>query len=912
VGAHRARHRDRRRGADQAQRRGVLSAAREAPPAGSTRGSLLASPARPLRDALREADRGLSERYILGERVAPLLAARAGWMDDVVLKAWRLTIGAAAPAGTALIAVGGYGRGELFPSSDVDLLILRPLAADAALEARIGEFIALLWDAGAAPSHSVRDHAACLAAAREDLSFATALLEGRPLAGDATAAQRLLEAASGDGCWTARDFLIAKRDELRARHERLHDGAYRLEPNVKEVPGGLRDLQTVLWVARRSLGLKRFDELSEAGLLDAEELAVLEEGRALLERIRFGLHALSGRREERLSFDAQLRLARQFGHEDGPNERAVEAFMQRYYRAVAELGVLSELLLGLLEAPLREPAGGVRELSPDFVARDGLLELAQPDAFARNPRAMLELFHLIQQDPTLRGVGPGTLRALRRHRHLIDAAFRADPENRALFMRILRGAQGVTHEFRRMARYGVLGRYIPAFGRVAGRMQFDLFHAFTVDEHSIGVLSNLRRFALARYDHEFPQCSRVMQGLAKPELVYLAGLFHDLGKGRGGDHSELGATDAEAFCLEHGLDAYDAHLVAWLVRNHLLLSLTAQKRDLNDPDTILAFARSVGDLLHLDCLYLLTVADVRATNPALWNSWKARLFADLHELTRAALRRGLEAPLDAEALAAATRSAAAELLAAEGLAADRIAAAWARLGPEHFARHSPEEVLWHTLLLAEAAAVPSAAAIAVRPAPSRGGTAVLVLAPGDGGGFVRAAAALDALGLTVFDARITALADGARLETYVVLEDDGSPLEDAGRLDQVHNRVARELAAADRGRARSARLPPRHPPRQVRLFQTPTRVVFGDAREGRTVLELVAGDRPGLLSEVGQVFEEFGLRVHAARITTVGERAEDTFYLTGAPLADAGERRRLAEAIERRLAQTAVGGPGAG
>jgi [protein-PII] uridylyltransferase len=825
-------------------------------------------------------------------------------MDDIVLRAWRGTVGDAG-AGVALLAVGGYGRGELYPFSDADLLILRPPQHDAALEARIGDFIALLWDASASPSHSVHDQPSCLAAMRADLSFATALLEGRPLAGDAAAARALLAAAAGDAGWSATDFLAAKRDELRARHERLHDSANRLEPNVKEAPGGLRDLQTVLWVARRTLGLKSFEQLSQAGLLDAEELATLADGQALLERIRFGLHALAGRREERLSFDAQLRLARQFGHEDGPNERAVEAFMQRYYRAAAELAVLTELLLGLLELPLRDATAAAREVGADFVVRDGLLELAAPDRFAHNPRAMLELFELLQQEPALRGVGPGTLRALRRNRHLIDERFRQDPANRALFLRILRGAQGVTHEFRRMARYGVLGRYIPSFGKVAGRMQFDLFHAYTVDEHSIGVLSNLRRFALNRYDHEFPHCSRVMQALAKPELVYLAGLFHDLGKGRGGDHSELGAVDAEAFCLEHGLDAYDAHLVAWLVRNHLLLSLTAQKKDLNDPDTILDFARSVGDPLHLDCLYLLTVADVRATNPTLWNSWKARLFADLYDLTRAALRRGLEAPLDAEALAAAVKRAARELLAAEGIGAAAIDAAWSRLAAEHFVRHSVEEVVWHTLLLVGGAG--DAVTVAVRPAPSRGGTAVLALAPNGGGGFVRAAVALDALGLTVLDARLTTLVDGGRLETYVVLEDGGSALEDPVRLEQVRARVARELGPPAIGRGAHAlattRQAPRPPPRQARLFQTPTRIAFGEAREGRTVLELVAGDRPGLLSEVGQVFEEFGLRVHAARITTVGERAEDTFYLTGTPLADPAVRDRLAATLERRLSQ---------
>jgi len=872
--------------------------------------STLNSPARLLRDALRESDRGLAERFTLGENVEDLLLARADRVDDVVQRAWRMCFEPGDRA--ALLALGGYGRGALFPRSDIDLLVLVPerdgAPAAARLEERIGRFVALLWDAGLQVGHSVRTLDGCLTAAASDHQLATALLEARPLAGDELCGAVLIARAAD--LWGPAAFLAAKRDELEVRHLRQHDAAYRLEPDVKDGPGGLRDLNAIGWLAHRVLGADQpgadaFDALAEHGVLTASELELLREGHAFLARIRCALHLLAGRREERLSFDAQLRLARQFGFEDLANERAVESFMRRFFRTVGELGMLRELVFVELERRAATDASGSEPFADDprFANRDGLVELCDPARFEREPGAMLDAFLLMQRHPGLRGFGPTTLRGLRAARGRIDAGFRADPRHRAAFMALLRGEAGVTHELRRMARYGVLGRIIPAFGAVEGRTQFDLFHAYPVDEHTLFVVSNLRRFALSRYDHEFPACSRLMQALPRPEVVYLAGLFHDIAKGQGGDHSELGADEAEAFCLAHELSPYDAHLVSWLVRNHLLLSVTAQKRDLSDPGVIRGFAAAVGDELHLDCLYLLTIADVRGTNPDLWNSWKARLFHDLHAQARAALRRGLEAPIDAIERIAATRASARAELEAAGQDGHAVEALWARFGAEYFLRHTPAEVAWHAAALIGHRG--EAPLVAVGTLPDHGGAAVLVCAPAAAGGFVRATAALERLGLSVLDARIAELDDGRALQTYVVLEDGGQPLDDPERRAEVRSRVAREmmqLAARPAALARRA-------PRQVRLFMTRPDVRFADPPvDGRTVVELTAGDRPGLLCDVGQVFDQLGVRVHAARITTVGERAEDVFYVTdraGLPLADAGVRAELVALLRERLAPSA-------
>lgn len=821
-------------------------------------------------------------------------------VDSLLGRAFQLYLSQFAGELT-LAAVGGYGREELHPHSDVDLLILLHRHARDAEQRAIGEFIAALWDIGLQASHSVRTLQECTEQACIDVSVATNLMEARYLAGAAELFTQLQQQMAPDRIWPAKEFFQAKQHEQRSRHAKFHDTAYRLEPNVKESPGGLRDIQTIAWVAQRRFRASSLHDLVALGFLTEREYQALQQGQSFLWRVRFALHLLYGRREDRLLFDAQPRLAQQFGYRDAPANPAVEQFMQAYYRTIKELALLNEMLLqSLEEAVLDASLPPATPLNDEFEERGGFLRLRDPDLFAHRRGAMLEVFYVLQQHPRLKGVSAATLRQLRANLEHIDTSFRAAPEHRALFMQILREPQGVTHALRRMNRYGVLGRYLPAFGQIVGRMQYDLFHAYTVDEHILFVISNLRRFALNRYDHEFPVCSRIMQALPKPELTYLAALFHDIAKGRGGDHSQLGAQDAESFCLEHGLSRYDARLVAWLVEHHLLLSLTAQKKDLGDPRVVHEFARQVGDQLHLDYLYVLTVADVRGTNPGLWNSWKASLFDELHREASRALRHGLENPLDKDELIGDTQAQALVLLSDQGMEPAAAREVWQVFSEEYFLSHAPDEIAWHSLGL-RGQLTNDTPRVLLRRQTTRGGTALSVYSGPDSFIFARVTATLAELGLTVLDARLVPIAGGRRLDTYVLLEDNHEPIVEDERLAEISQAVQRE---ADR-----RRLPPRavtrRAPRQVRLFTTPSEIEFAADPSGRrTVLEIHAGDRPGLLSCIGRALAECDIQLWNAKITTVGERAEDVFFISGAdnrPLDDAAVRGRLHNTLLAQL-----------
>jgi [protein-PII] uridylyltransferase len=853
------------------------------------------------RDALVKGDEELARRFRADEPVEVLVRERARLVDDLVTRAWRLHASGATDS-IALVAVGGYGRGELLPCSDVDVMVLLPKGEEPAWTAPLERFLTFLWDIGLETGHSVRTIDECRQEALADLSVATTLFEARLLAGPPSLFEAMRRALAPDRLWPARDFFEAKLAEQTERHHRFHDTAYNLEPNVKQGPGGLRDIQTIAWVAKRHFRAETLEELATHGFIAARELAQLESAQAWLWRVRFALHLVSGRREDRLLFDHQIRLARMFGYEDATYTLAVEQFMQRYYRTAMLVSWLNELLL----QQFREDILAARDapalpLSVHFRERDEYLEAVSDDTFSRHPSALLELFVVLQQNPRLRGVRARTIRLVHDNLWLIDEEFRQNPRNHRLFLEILRAPAGVTHELRRMNLYGVLGRYIPAFGRIVGRMQYDLFHAYTVDAHTLFVVSNLRRFALERYDQEFPKLAQIFRALPEPELAYLAAIFHDIAKGRGGDHSELGAVDAEAFCLEQGLSRYDARLVAWLVLNHLRLSVTAQKQDISDPQVINAFARDVGDQVRLDYLYVLTVADVRGTNPKLWNSWKATLFDELYERVKTALRRGHESPLDREELIAGTQALARERLAAAGVAPEAAQRVWQTLTDAYFLRHSAAEVAWHTGQLAAREPGDASPLIAVAEHPGRGGaTVVLVCTHGRHHSFARATAALDQLGLSIQDARITPTADGGSLDNYLVLEDSGLAITDRERMAGIERYVQRALGE------RSAQAPAvaRRVPRQVRMFTTPTQVSFSaDPENGRTLIEVVAGDRPGLLSEIGHVFWDQRVELHGAKVMTVGERAEDVFTVTdetGRPLGPA-RCQSLADALTHAL-----------
>jgi [protein-PII] uridylyltransferase len=843
----------------------------------------------------------LAARFAEGEPVEGLVHARARFIDVLLCTLWQRRLSPDLAERLALVAVGGYGRGELHPCSDVDILVLVPSALSDSERASVAQLLSFLWDIGLEVGHSVRTVEECAEQSAADVTTMTTLMESRRLAGSASLLAAMRSALAPERLWPVREFFEAKVREQQERRLKANDTAYNLEPNVKTGPGGLRDIQTIGWVAKRHFGAESLDELVTHGFLTPSELRRLKQAQSFLWKVRFGLHTLTGRHEDRLLFDYQIKLAQSFGYEDATYTLAVEQLMQRYYRTIMDVTLLNELLLQLFREAILSGDQPPEPLNPRFQVRNEYLEAVSDEVFTRQPSALLELFALLQQNPQIRGVRANTIRAVVRDLWLIDEEFRQNPRNHRLFLEILRAPRGVTHELRRMNDYGVLGRYIPAFGRVVGRMQYDLFHAYTVDAHTLFVLSNLRRLAMREFDHELPRVSAIMQQLPKPEIAYLGALFHDVAKGRGGDHSDLGAVDAEAFCLEQGMSRYDARLVAWLVKNHLLLSMAAQKQDMGDPQVIADFARKVGDEMHLDFLYVLTCADVRGTNPKLWNSWKASLFNDFYERVKRALRRGLENPIDQDELVRENQTAARTLLRARGVSLAAIERAWNRLPASYFLRHSPEAIARHTSALAEGEASVDEALVSVEPRSEHGTTAIMIYAPHRRHGFARATAVLDQLGLNILDASITPVGHGFSLDSYHVLEEDGTPVSDDDRRSEIERALWGSLQRPEEAPLAVSR----RAPRQMRVFKTPTHITIAvDERNARSVLELTAGDRPGLLCDVGKVLWEERVDLHAAKIATLGERAEDVFYVTDRaqqPLDEpAGERlrTRLMEALD--------------
>jgi len=854
----------------------------------------------PIRDALAKAADDLKARFEAGESVVELVHARARQIDELLVQLWEQHVNDTA---AGLVAVGGYGRGELHPGSDVDVMILLPESISKATEESLSGFVTCLWDIGLEIGHSVRTVTQCSEEASVDLSIATTLMESRLLVGPEALFADMLAAIEPEHMWPSPVFFEEKRKEQIGRHHRYHDTAYNLEPNIKGSPGGLRDIQLIGWVAKRHFGATTLAELVDHKFLTPVQLQRLKEGEHFLWRVRFALHILTGRREDRLLFDHQRRLAQMLGYEDATYTLAVEQLMQRYYRTVMELSRLNEMLLQQFEeAILMDPNAPAEPLNERFEVKNGFLQTVDEQVFDRDPSALLELFLLLQDNPELRGVSAYTVGSIKRHLHLIDDEFRQNPRNHRLFLNILRAHQGVTHELRRMNLYGVLGLYIPAFGRIVGRMQYDLFHAYTVDEHTLFVVSNLRRFALQRYDEEFPHCSEVMQTLEKPEIAYLSGLFHDIAKGRGGDHSELGAVDAEAFCLEHGLAKSEARTVAWLVRHHLILSTTAQKKDLGDPDVINEFAETVGDRMLLDYLYVLTIADVRGTDPKLWNSWKAQLFRDLYELTRRALRRGLENPFEGEQLIVEKKDKAQRYLDSTSVSEESIAQVWSLFNDNYFLRYRSSEITWHTEWLADSDIEHDIGLVDVRRRRTGDGVEAVLYTDQTKRTFAHVTAALDELGMTIVDARIVPLDNGNSIDAYVFMESDKRVDIDEARINKIRRTLTRILTAVDESVPKVTRAVTR----QARMFTTPTRVNFSPGKsDDQTVFELTTADRPGLLSKVGQVFIEQGINIRSAKIMTIGERAEDVFYIneiSGGALTETA-LDSLADALREKLDQ---------
>ena len=841
-----------------------------------------------VRQLLEAGNLALIKRFVGNQPVSQLVRERAHLVDTVIADTWQRVGGNFADR-FILAAVGGYGRNELHLYSDVDLLLLVPSERKArAASDEIAAFLAFLWDVGMEVGHSTRTVRECSSESQNDISIATTLMESRLIAGPEKLFKSMQKAVAPPKVWNSRAFFAAKLKEQQARHHRYNDTAYNLEPNIKGSPGGLRDIQVIVWVAQRHFGTSKLEDLVAKQFLTPAQLVLMRQGREFLWRIRFALHAITGRREDRLLFDYQAKIASMFGYADTQENLAVEQFMQRYYRTVMDLSRLNEMLLQLFqEAILMNPNAMATAINDDFEVRNGFLQVRHDNVFEQYPSALLELFLLLQQRPEINGVSAYTIALVRRHLNLIDDDFRRDPKNHQLFLAIIQAPEGVTHELRRMNLYGVLGRYIPAFGNIVGRMQYDLFHAYTVDEHTLFVVSNLRRLALSRFDHELPDCSEIMQRIENPVISYLGGLFHDIAKGRGGDHSELGAVDAETFCLEHGLSHYESRLVSWLVKSHLKLSITAQKKDISDSDVVSEFANYVGDQAHLDYLYLHTVSDVRATNPKLWNSWKAQLFQELYESTGRALQRGLTNPIDKDELLEEKQAVALKKLIAKGIEQHKVLAVWAELGEEYFLRFRPEEIISHTILLTSKQTLEQGYQIDIKNEKDVAGTSIFLYTDQQQFTFAITTAILAELGYNIVDARIIRLPNNYSISVYMLLDHGGNTIEPFR-----HKPLLRRLntAIANNANVETPEVT-RRVMRQARMFSIPTHVDFtNDRANNRTVMEIVTSDRPSLLSSIGKALQTHRALIQAAKIMTVGERAEDTFYIVseaGLPLDEA-------------------------
>ncbi|MFA7504673.1 MAG: [protein-PII] uridylyltransferase [Burkholderiaceae bacterium] len=844
-----------------------------------------------LRAAYADARKAAIDAFRLRPAPERLLAALSRAADRALRRLWAE---ASLPPNSALVAVGGYGRGELHPHSDIDLLVLLDRPADEPAAAALSDFVGACWDIGLEIGHSVRTIDECLAESMADVTVRTALLERRLLAGNKASFERL------DACLAeamdAADFFHAKQLEMAQRHVKYDDTPYSLEPNTKESPGGLRDLQVIVWIARAAGIGRNAAELADSDLMTHAEARLYRVNQRMLMRIRAMLHIEAGRREDRLVFDLQAQVARALGFDDRSKRLASERMMQRYYWAAKSVTQLNTILMQNLEDRLfYRLRGEALPIDNEFRDRNGLLEVIDPGLFRRRPAAILRAFRRLQEIPSLSGMTTPTLRAMWLARHGINADFRRKPANRKLFLSLLTAERGVTHELRRMNKWSILGRYLPAFRRIVGRMQHDLFHVYTVDQHILMVVRNLRRFQMPEHAHEYPLCSELASSLEKPWLLVIAALFHDIAKGRGGDHSELGKVDAARFCRDHGLARADIDTVVFLVEKHLTMSTFAQKQDLADPEVISQFAALVGTEERLILLYLLTVADIRGTSPRVWNAWKAKLLEDLFRLARRTLAG--ERPAPGERLDARRREAI-RLLNLEALPPEDYALLWEKLDIGYFLRTEAQDIAWHTRVL-HPHALTTTPVVRCRAALSGGGFQVVAYLRDRPELFARICSYFDRKNLSILDARIHTTTHGYALDNFVIVDPAGImayrdilPLVEMELTETLSRETP--LPAPVQGRLS----------RRSRHFPiNPTVELRPDERGHHWLLSITANDRTGLLYRIALVLERHGVNLYTARITTLGERAEDVFVIDGPALGN--PKHELA--IEAQLLETLRG-----
>lgn len=849
------------------------------------------------KDAISGANAHFDARFLEGEKVDSLIHERSAFIDRILVHAWNRFEW---DDNISLLAVGGYGRCELHPQSDIDLLILMKKSNPKPYKESIEKFLTFLWDIQLKIGQSVRSVKECVQEAKADLTVATNLMESRTLVGNPEMRREMMAKTASDKIWAPETFFKAKCDEQSARHSRHGFTEYNLEPNVKEAPGGLRDIQMINWVALRHFGVMTLEELVQKGFFDEIEFNILVSGRSFLWKVRYGLHYLAKRPEEKLSFDYQRKLAELFGYKD--NEKlGVEQFMQQYYQVVLSMRELNDVLLQYLDEAIlgKNKKKSIRPINERFQVVDGHIETVHDQVFYETPSALLEIFVLLGEDTSIEGIRASTIREMQHWRHLIDDGFRRDPENKALFMRLFSCEGRLSTQLQRMTRYGILGRYLPEFGRIIGQTQHDLFHIYPVDVHTLLVIRNLRRLDRPEIAEKYPLAAHIYKNLPKPELLYLAGLYHDIGKGRGGDHSVLGAADVVAFAESHGLPKQEVELLEWLVEKHLLMSAVSQREDISDPEVVNHFAKIVGDQMRLDYLYLLTLADINSTNPTLLNSWRDSLMRTLYNHTKRTLERGFKNTANRSEWVKTTIANTLEILAERGINGDQAKAIWTDVDQEFFLReraaviarcieaiHSAENTT-APVILVEDAGMETAVA-----------TRVFIHTKGQSNVFPITAAALDQLNLNIQDARLNTSSNGHTFDMFYVLNEKGEPI---GGNQRSIDTIVGNLTKAINSPSSQVFEVQRRTPLMLKQFNLKTKTFLrNETGTNLTALEVVTPDRPGLLAHLGKIFMRFGLRLHQARIATLGERVEDVFYITDLdyqPLSDPLFCQQLQNAI---------------
>ena len=850
------------------------------------------------RNALSAAQNHFNNRFHEGEEVHTLVNESARFADLILHYAWNQFEW---DKDISLIAVGGYGRGELHPHSDIDLLILMRRDRPQKYRQNIEQFLTFLWDIQLKIGHSVRSLSQCVDEAKGDITIATNLMETRLVCGNGDLRDAMLKKTGPNKIWSSANFYRGKIDEQSARHRKHDDTEYNLEPNIKEAPGGLRDIQLINWTAKRHFQLHRRSQLVHAGFLSDEEYLTLRRDEEFLWRVRYGLHLIAERPEERLLFDYQRKLATMFGYTDSPGRLAVEKFMQRYYQVVISIRELTDVLLQYLDEVIyrKDKTKVETVINERFLVRDNFLDTVHESVFVDHPPALLELFVLLGENEHIDGIRASAIRQIRLHRKLIDDDFRADPVNRKLFMRLLRSPNKLSIQLSRMNRYGILGSYLPEFGKIVGQTQHDLFHIYPVDVHTLQVVRNLRNFGHPESEEEFPVAASIFKSLDKPELIIIAALYHDIAKGRGGDHSLLGSADIADFATRHGVQPREVKLLQWLVENHLLMSTVSQREDTSDPDVIYKFAAHVGDLMHLEHLYLLTVADINATNPRLWTDWKGSLMHNLYFETKLALQGGLGLPDEKADWIKDAKNAALSLLTEQNVSEAQALSVWNGVDEEFFLREEANDIATFTkaiiantddnapvLLLCD---VGDEFPVA---------TQIFVHAKDRQNIFSITAAVLDKLHLNIQDARLHTTHDNRAFDVFYVLDDEGHPV---GDKPQLCNSIIEALREGILDPSSVSFDVQRRTTRQLKNFAVETVASLrNDPETNTTVLEVITPDRPGLLAHLASIFLRYGLNLYNAKITTLGERVEDTFYVTDynhEPLTDLEFSAKIQETI---------------